>query len=294
MIILKQKYRHCAFTFIEMILVVSIIGILAGILMPSFARLRDKAKFVRWQGFQTGVNLDPDIMINFNFEFEDFSVYHQGIAMPALYNSANGNKRVDYSQYNYHGLINGSPEWGRGGGRWEFKNCLMFDGNNDYVTLPNSQLLNLNPGNEDFTFTCWIRLYGGGIQYLFSKAKNSVKSQYNLHLNGGENLFAGVGNTQTHWKSNIIYGKWVHLAMVNEVGKLVRTYVNGKEVTDIVGKTDIPEEAIYDANFVLGAMGGEGGIPRQYFSGDMDEFMVFNRALQPSEIRYHYEMGNPY
>jgi competence protein ComGC len=281
------------FTFIEMMLVISVMGILMGIMIPAFFKIKDKARYVEWQGFNATVNMDPDIVINYNFEFDDFSVYNNGSDVDALYNGAAGNKSAGFSQYSYHGLIQGNPEWAYGGGRWGFKNALQFDGHNDCVTLPNSKLLNLNPGTDDFTFTTWVQFNSTGIQYIFSKAKNVKKSQYNLHYNG-ENIAAGAGGTLSHWKYEVEPQRWYHMALVNEAGQPMKVYINGELVTTSVGKTDIPEEAIYDANFVLGGLGGENNNPRQLFSGTMDEFMAFERALQPSEIKYHYQMGNPY
>ena len=79
----KSNSRKC-FTLIEMIVVLSIIGVLAGLGVPSLVKAKERARYVRWLSFNNHMNSDPSTVINYNFENTDFKTTYQGVSLPAL------------------------------------------------------------------------------------------------------------------------------------------------------------------------------------------------------------------
>jgi hypothetical protein len=91
-------------------------------------------------------------------------------------------------------------------------------------------------------------------------------------------------------------GRWMHLAMVVDgKRKQVTHYVNGIAVSHHVLKLE-PPFRIGDAelgNWNPGRLSRATPYFIRHFSGVMDEFALFNRALSDEEIGRLYAEGNP-
>jgi hypothetical protein len=304
---LKQKLY---FTLVEMFIVISIAGVLIGMLLPAFAKAQMRAKYVRWLAFNTQNNRDPDTVINYNFEAIDFQTKVDGVYTPTLYNGALSCNIPGYDSASYNGILSTTvanpktaalnlPQWVQGGGRWLYlKNSLSFNGSNSYVTIPGTKCINFDPAAQDFTILMWVNFNTvSTVQCLFGKNNTLTgNSQYDLYLN--KSLRSRVGNSSMNRTAPAILPSiWHNIALVNKAKAGVKMYVNGTLMTG-GNKPSLPVNYLATQDLALGASNNgvsAKGVPRfsNWFSGFMDEFVMYNKALSDKEIMGHYKMGTP-
>ena len=304
-----SKQKLC-FTLVEMFIVISIIGVLIGMMMPAYAKAQKRAKYVRWLASNAQNNRDPDTVINYNFEAIDFQTKIDGIYTPTLYNGALACNMPGYDSASYNGILSTTvtnprtaalnlPQWVQGGGRWlHLKNSLSFNGSNSYVTVPGTKCVSFDPSVQDFTVLMWVNFNTARtVQCLFGKNNTLTgNSQYDLYLNAS--LRSRVGNSNlTRTIPAILPSTWYNIVLVNKAKVGVKMYVNGTLMTG--GNTPaLPISYQATQDLVLGASNNgvnAKGTPRfsNWFSGFMDEFLIYNKALSDKEIMGHYKMGMP-
>ncbi len=292
-IFVKRICGRKRFTLIELMVVISIMGVLAGLGVPSYLKAKERARYVRWFSFNNQWNSDPSTVINYNFENTDFKTNYNGVSLPALYNSATICDAKNFVQNDYHGILLNGPEWKKGG-RWKTKSCLQFNGRSSFVFVPGTSSIDFDIAKDDFTIETWINLDNlNGSQTFFAKCEWYAISQYDAYLTSNR-FEVDVGKGTAAWLSpRPAAGKWFNFVLTSEAGKF-QLYVNGQAMTNkssdgtnpsSVDKTSYP--------FILGAASITGNTRNYFFQGRMDELTVFKRALSPSEIKSFYEMGNP-
>jgi len=304
---LKQKLY---FTLVEMFIVISIIGVLIGMMMPMFAKAQTRAKYIRWLAFNAQSNRDPETVINYNFEAVDFQTKVDGVYTPTLYNGALGCNIPGYDSASYNGILSTTvtnprtaalnlPQWVHGGGRWlNLKNSISFNGSNSYVAIPGTKCINFDPSTQDFTALMWVNFNTvKTVQCLFGKNNTLTgNSQYDLYLSSS--LRSRVGNSSlTRTMPAILPSAWQHIALVNKAKAGVKMYVNGILMTG-GNKPALPVSYLATQDMAIGASSNgvtAKGVPRfsNWFSGFMDEFAMYNKALSDKEIMGHYKMGMP-
>jgi hypothetical protein len=90
------------------------------------------------------------------------------------------------------------------------------------------------------------------------------------------------------------FGRWIHLALVyNSESKLVTHYLNGQQKIVQSIPVDIPlrfgDTEIGNWNMST----HRNSTPVRYFTGGMDELMIFSRALSEAELETLYTQGQP-
>lgn len=290
----KTKYRiKKFFTLVEMLVVASVIGILMGMLLPGIAKAKKRAKYIRWFAHNAIVNRDGDAVLNYNFMYNDYYVNYLGQQRQALRNGAIGCTAKDFEPKDYDGILMNSPEWRIGKGRWGFNNALQFDGNNDYVLVPGKRSLNFNASKDEFSMIAWI--YCDAInsnRMLFSKSEWPNDTQYDAYW-ASNRMRADLGTDNPSWTSpSLTASKWYQVAFVcASTGYYM--YMNGQPMTGGPSSNKPPTKSVIsDANFILGAVSRKNGTPNFYFQGRMDEFIMYQKALTPSEVKGNYKMGS--
>lgn len=199
----------------------------------------------------------------------------------------------------YHGSIIG-PEHDTG----VVGNGLWFDGEDDYVRLPDNEPVWLP--TEDFTLSLWIypeREPGTHENFLClnfgasSNPDNELGAVLQRLISG--NLIFGfttAGNSDEILSvPDCLLGthQWYHLVAVRE-GTFQGLYVDGQLVgTRACSAGPVIYEGGYDDDRVSLGMSTYSAAPRprNHFKGGMDELMIFNRGLDENEVLQLYAYG---
>ena len=244
----------------------------------------DAVPYDQWRVANEQINSDPFLLVHFNFE----SLMPSGWQLENLAEKAGGGPDA---------IVVGCQG---GEGRWPKKRSLEFQSVNDRVRL------NV-PGEFDaLTFTAWICVKGldRKINSLFMCDGFRPGTVHWLIRNDGVPGLTVIGadprNHQIMTGPPVLtldkFGMWLHLSVVLDgPAKQVVQYLNGVPVSHKALKIAPP--------FRIGAAELGNWNPKGFpeddpfmirnFSGAMDEFCLFNRALDAREIRTLYGNGKP-
>lgn len=223
-----MKYTRKNFTMIEVVLVISVMLILLGLALPGLQKAKFKAKSVRWIAYNNGLNRDPDLVLNFNFQNPDTRMDTPMGVCDVVLNGAVGCGFDGFKPVDYNAVMMNATEW-RNSGRWKrFDNSMVFDGFTGYLEVPGKEVLKLYPGSSDFTVAGWVKFdVLSGIQTVISK---SVCPNYTIFMVYalGNSLNADVGSmTLSYTGNDIVAGQWTQFALVAD-GRNLSWYVNGR------------------------------------------------------------------
>ena len=202
----------------------------------------------------------------------------------------------DWSSWGNNGTCSGAncPSFTSG----KFGNALNFDGINDYVTVPNSAIL--NPSN--ITLEVWFNANSGGLagqksmiqkpytshtapyyQYMLSLAdtvRSPKAAEFYLAVNGVMR-YVEIKNLGYN------YGQWHYLAGTYD-GSTMTMYLDG----NIVGTTPISGTITsYNTILEFGAYPNIAPGSSNVFNGKLDEVRIHKRALSPEEVKASYDAG---
>ena len=252
--------------------------------LQSKSSVAEALRYEQWRAASHRLDQDPSLLVHFDFDR----------AEPADWRLHNTSTRSDIAP---DATIVGC-QWIEG--RWPDKQALEFRSVNDRVRLS-------VPGEfESLTVATWVRVQGLDRQFnsLFMCDGFEMGTLHWLIRKDGALGLTIAGPASG--KHQIVasppalkldeFGMWLHLAVVLDGrSKSVVHYVNGLAVSEDALKKNPP--------FHIGAaeLGNwnAGGFPDndpsliRNFSGAMDEFCLFSRALTEEEIRALYSAGKP-
>jgi len=256
----------------------------------SLFKLREKSllaeglRYDQWRVANQQINSNPSLLVHFDFE----SLMPSGWQLKNLADGGAGGPDA---------IVVGCQ---RGEGRWPKKRSLEFQSVSDRVRL------NV-PGEFDaLTFTAWISVKGldRKINSLFMCDGFQPGTVHWLIRNDGVPGLTVIGSdprdhqivTGPPMLTLDKFGMWLHLAVVLDgPAKQVVQYLNGVPVSQRGLKIAPP--------FRVGAAELGNWNPKGFpeddpfmirnFSGAMDEFCLFSRALDAEEIRTLYSDGKP-
>jgi MSHA biogenesis protein MshQ len=165
-----------------------------------------------------------------------------------------------------------------------------FDGNNDYVALPN----NFPNFTTDFTLTAWIRTTNNSKsgQRIFIDDQNNTGG-YGLSLGDG-----GTGNLRFYARgssqiildtSNVITNNtWFFVAAVADISNAKRYIYVYNAAGGLVTSVSVKATG-WGIDTGAASIGGENNSSTEnsssfHFAGNIDEVQVFNSALTPSTL----------
>ncbi len=242
-------------------------------------------RYREWQSASTRLNHDRSLMIHFDFEEPAPSAW-------ALHDTAAGNSRA------HDATIVGCQA---AEGRWPKKGALEFRSINDRV------LLELPGEFQALTLSAWVNVKGLDRQFnsLFM-CDGFTPGTVHWQIRNDGILDLGVQglhrrDVQIFASPPVInfdqFGQWVHLATVIDGKRQKLThYVNGLPVSQGELKRPPPYRigAAELGNWNPGDFPHKPPFLIRHFSGAMDEFALFNRALNDAEVRALYTEGKPY
>ncbi|AUP78016.1 LamG-like jellyroll fold domain-containing protein [Flavivirga eckloniae] len=149
---------------------------------------------------------------------------------------------------------------------------LSFNGTTRYVDLGDT-----NDLTENFTISAWIKSNANG-RTIVSKGS---AAGYEFTINSSGNLVMSFNSgTQTVTSTNNVpQNVWHHVAVIYN-GSTTKVYIDGIED----GTANISTDPVANSeSFLIGASGSS---PSNFFSGEMDELRVWNRALTVDQLRF--------
>ncbi len=241
-------------------------------------------RYDQWRAASSRLNQDPSLLVHFDFEH----------AAPS-----------DWRLHNAGGRGAGVPDATIVGcqwieGRWPAKPALEFRSVNDRVRVS-------VPGQfESLTLATWVRVQGLDRQFnsvFMCDGFEAGTLHWLIRRDGVLGLTVvgpSSGQHQIVASPRVLpldqFGMWLHLAVVLDgKAKRVAHYVNGVRVSEKPLKKNPPFRIGMAELGNWNASGFPDNDPFliRNFSGAMDEFCLFSRALEGGEIRELYSAGKP-
>ncbi|GAA3622486.1 choice-of-anchor D domain-containing protein [Flavivirga jejuensis] len=149
---------------------------------------------------------------------------------------------------------------------------LSFNGTTRYIDLGDNNDLTGN-----FTISAWIKSNTNN-RTIISKGS---AAGYEFSINSSGNLVMNFNSgTQTVTSTNSVpQNIWHHVAVIYN-GTTTKIYIDGIED----GTANISTSPVANSeSFLIGASGSS---PSNFFSGEMDELRIWNRALTVDQLRF--------
>jgi|GEM_PF-1745570 len=163
-------------------------------------------------------------------------------------------------------------------------NCLMLNGSNQSVTMPDSDDWHFSSG--DFAIECWVNPANASTRTLLTQSLANAgvagTSSFYMSVNSnGSGTFDFYSTTGTTW-TNTLYtpagsvpsGVWTHVAITRTSGT-VKVYINGIAVSF----TGSVASTLANGNQPLEIGAQNGGL---FFNGGIEEMRIFKGAA-PSQ-----------
>lgn len=241
-------------------------------------------RYDQWRAASGLLNGDPSLLVH--FDFED--------GAPSDWRLENvGHRNADASDAAIVGC-----QWIQG--RWPHKPALEFQSVSDRVRL------SVAGAFEELTLAAWVRVQGLDRQFnslFMCDGFDPGEVHWLIRKDGVLGLTVigpGSGNFQILASPPVLtldqLGLWMHLAVVLD-GSARRAvhYVNGLPVSQKALSIDPPFRigAAELGNWYAKGFPDNDPARIRNFSGAMDEFCLFSRALDAEEVRTLYSEGKP-
>jgi hypothetical protein len=206
-----------------------------------------------------------------------------------------GTTATDSSTNANNGTLTNGPTWGTG----KIGSDVVFDGTDDYITIPDSDALDVTD-STNFTLSGWFnRNTFATDDTIIAKSNGQAGSDtgYNVYIDDATDKLTVVANDGTdQYKkesvSTFTATGWHHFALSWDDNSSANTklFIDGVSETTTNTGTFANVNSLANAlTFRLGAE-SDNGNP---FDGQIDEARVYNRALSDDEVSQLYRLTAP-
>jgi prepilin-type N-terminal cleavage/methylation domain-containing protein len=263
-----------AFTLLELLVVITIIGILSSIVMVSMSGSTDSASIVKGKAYAQQVHalLGHEAVGVWNFD-------------EGTENTCSATEDVcDISGHNNHGIFYGDTQFVDSDIEGY---ALSFDGTDDYVSAGGDF-----SGVEAFTVEAWVKTPGSSdfFDTLVSFRGGNLPIVAPVYTSGASIIALGSSNYKyfSHSPVNIDDNSWHHVVFV----------VVGNDQGDIANAKMYADGIEQNSSSI-----SQGGLPNSktsvtigkysslYYLGLIDEVRIYSSALSATEIQKHYVQG---
>jgi len=266
-----------AFTLLELLVVITIIGILASIVVVSMSGSTDSAEIAQVQPFSHQVHalLGHEAVLDFNFNEGDYNTCSDGkdVCDASGYNN-NGDIYLDGADFL------SSPVDGY---------ALYFNGSSDYIQ--GSSNLGIS-GDAEFTMEAWFywddTSCPANYETIVCTTATGVSGK-SMIITMGTSCRMTLDFWNSRWRITNPVGlkQWNHVVGTKTSGLISSTskiYINGILAPGAAEGDMIPN--ITDAVPVVGRLA-----TIRYFKGFIDEVRIYSQALSSLEIQNRYVQG---
>ena len=282
----KRNKSNLAFTLVELLVAIAIVGLLSTVIFVSFSGVRDKARIAKGLYFakQLETSLGADLVGRWNFD------------------EGEGNTAYDSSGYNNNGTITGAT--------WK---CATDDSNNtpsgkgcslSFSGSSNKVETNITTQNSyfhnGFTISAWIypKGWGGGdfgrIVNKSDAANASNGFHFSLRRSSSSMEFQMNASSEKYPSNNSIsFNQWQHVVLVikpvDANNSSATFYIDGIQS----GNLDQPvNKGLSDITTVNPlTIGNRSNATDRAFNGLIDEVLIYSTPLNFSEIQSQYYTG---
>jgi hypothetical protein len=163
-----------------------------------------------------------------------------------------------------------------------------FDGVNDYVSIPDSDSLSFT--DETVSFSMWISSTSSSGSCFLSKAVGDNDREYFFQYGSSSTKvrFYNNGDKDTYdelsYNFNFDNGDWYHYVVTGD-GSNWKLYIDGSLVDTTSTTVSMGN---YNPNVNIGRFGSD----VLYFDGKIDDFKIFSKALNTTEVQNLYNYND--
>ena len=201
-----------------------------------------------------------------------------GLVAAYGFDNGTGTTTPDQSGNNNNGTLTNATWAGPTTGK--YGNALSFNGTNAWVTVPDSNSLDLTTG---MTLEAWVRPTNLGNTFRTVLMKEQPGNMtYGLYANGAGNSRVPIGEVNIGGYRDAVgtaqlpLNTWTHLATTYN-GNVLALYVNGVQAGQLLIAGSI-------VTSISPLRIGGNAIWSEWFQGQIDEVRVYNRALSAGEV----------
>jgi hypothetical protein len=173
--------------------------------------------------------------------------------------------------------------------------AFSFDGASGFIDITNNSSMDFGAG--DFTIVAWLRFNSlGADQEIIHKVVGSAPDDqaYYLEFNPPDLIRFAVRDTATNKNdlfatAPLVADNWYLVAAVRN-GNTNAIYLNGNLIGSQASGVNVNSGLGGTAR--IGRLAANGVSETRYFSGDIDELSLYNRALSVFEIQGLFNAGN--
>ena len=261
-----------AFTLLELLVVITIIGILSSIVIVSMSGSTDSATIAKGKTYAQQVHalLGSNAVGVWNFD------------------EGAGTTLTDISGYGNNGTLN---KGANGTGLdWVSSDiggtALQFDGVDDYVNVSNSA--SLNPTTA-ITIETWLKLASDSLSGQSIVNKWATTMSYQFRVYPANSLDAAINNgtisSTIKVSTPMIGGIWYYVVYTFsfDAEKIYKDGILLKEETPTVLNINVTTNTV--------RIGHDRWGTEKYFDGLIDNVRIYSEALPSTEIQKHYVRG---